>query len=164
MEVLRFLSLVSLGLWVGGLAVLGGVVAPGLFDMLGAADSAGGRDQAARLFGEILNSFLYVSWALGGMVVTSLGLRAALGPRPRRLAIRLWTTGLMVAASVVTASVISPRIDAIREATAGPVSGLAPTDPARVNFGRLHGASTGLLLLTVIAGVGLMWTEARDRD
>lgn len=163
MEALRFASLVSLGLWVGGLVTLGAVVAPGLFDVLVSTDAASGRDLAAHVFARLLGAFQYVSWGLAGVVVTSLGLRAALGPRPQRLAIRLWITGIMTAASMVTAVVIAPEIEAIRAAAAGSVSNLAPADPVRVRFGRLHGASTGLLVVTVILGVGLMWAESRDR-
>lgn len=163
MQLLRFVSIAALAGWAGGLVALGAVVAPGLFDALASADAAGGREMAGRLFGAVFADFQLMAWIAAGIAVTSLALRAAIGPRPRRLAIRLWTIGAMVAASLVTRFVIGPAIDDIRERTAGPVAALAAADPTRVLFGRLHGASTALMLLTVAGGLGLIWAEVKDQ-
>jgi hypothetical protein len=164
METLRWASFVALGLWVGGLVALGVVAAPEMFRVLEAQDPAGGRDTAARVFGAVLDSFQYVAWVCGGVLLVSLGVRAALGPRPRRTAIRFWTVALMLSASVAVKFVIGPRINQIRASTEGPIAALSTTDPVRVRFGRLHGASTGLMLFTVVAGLGLVWVEAKDRQ
>jgi hypothetical protein len=163
METLRWASLVALGLWIGGLVALGAVAAPEIFRALEAQDLAGGRELAGRLFGTILDSFQYVAWGCGAVLLVSLGVRAALGPRPRRTALRCWTVALMLAGSAAVKFVISPGIDDIRTSTPGPISALAAADPVRVRFGRLHGASTGLLFLTVVAGLGLVWAEMKDR-
>lgn len=163
MAALRLASILALGVWAGGVIVLGAVAAPEMFRVLELLDPASGRDVAGRLFGSVFGSFQRAAWIAGGVVLASLGLRAALGPRPARLAIRIWTTTAMLAASVATVYVITPAIDAIRIATPVAIASLAPTDPVRVYFGRLHGASTGLALLTVAAGLGLMWAEIRDR-
>ena len=162
MSLLRFACLLALALWVGGLAVLGSVAAPTLFSVLEARDPSGGANLAALLFGAILRRFDVASWLLAGVLVVLLGIRAALGPRPRRLGVRLWTIAFMLAMSLTSAMVVSPRIDAIRAETGGSVRALPEGDARRISFGRLHGASTGLLLMTLIAGVGLMWVEMRD--
>src|SRR5689334_21937293 len=129
METLRWASLVALGLWIGGLVALGAVAAPELFRALEAHDPVGGRELAARVFGTVLDSFQYVAWACGGVLLASLGARAALGPRPRRTALRFWTVALMLAASVSVKFFIGPRIDEIRTSTTGPISALAAADP-----------------------------------
>lgn len=162
MSLLRLLALVALLVWIGGLFALGGFAAPTLFDLLQARDPQGGRELAGLLFGEILQRFQTASWAAGGALVASLIVRALLGPRPRWFFLRLWTAAAMLTASVVSVRLIAPRIDAIRQSVSGPVAALGDHDPRRVAFGRWHGLSTGLALLTVIGGLGLVYTEVRD--
>ena len=162
MTFLRFLALVSLACWIGGLAALGLFAAPSLFAMLQAHDPSGGREMAGAIFGTIFLRFQYAALAAGVLLLVSIGFRAALGPRPRHFKARLWIAAAMLAASVATAFVIAPRIDAIRLATAGAVANLPAGDAQRVAFGRLHGLSSGLMLLTIAFGLGLLWQEATD--
>jgi hypothetical protein len=158
---LRFLALVALAVWIGGLTALG-VAAPTLFEVLQARDALGGRETAAVAFGAIFGRFQYIALACGMLVLFSLGTRAILGPRPRRFGLRSWTAAAMLAATAGTAFVIAPRIDAIRTEIAGPIAAQA-TDEARiVSFRRLHTASNVFMLATLVAGVGLVWTELRD--
>jgi Domain of unknown function (DUF4149) len=162
MSLLRFAALVLLALWIGGLAVLGGVGAPVIFSVLEAHDPTAGRTLAGLVFGAVFDRFQHVAWIVGALLLIVLGVRAALGPRPRRLAWRVWTVVAMLAMSVVTSLVLAPRIDRIRESVTGTVAALPDTDARKVEFGRLHGASTGLMLVTLLAGLGLMWAEVRD--
>ena len=161
MSWLRFACLLVLTLWVGGLAALGSIVAPTLFAVLDARDPGGGSSLAGLLFGAILRRFDQTAWVFGGALMLLLGIRAALGPRPRRLGIRLWTVAIMLAMSVTSALILSPRIEAVRQ-DAGTVRTLPDSDPRKATFGRLHAASTGLMVLTLIAGVSLIWVEMRD--
>jgi hypothetical protein len=163
MSVLRLASVLTLAAWIGGLAVLGGLAAPAIFSVLEAHDPIAGRTLAGLVFGAVFTRFLHVSWGLGALLLILLGLRAALGPRPRRLAVRLWTVTAMLAMALGTGLVISPRIDAIRERTSGTVAGLPDTSADKIEFGRLHGLSNGLMLLTLVAGVGLFWVEMKDQ-
>jgi hypothetical protein len=162
MFVLRFLTLVALVVWIGGLAVLGAVAAPTLFAVLETHDPVAGRTLAAATFAAIFQRFQPVTWILGGMLIALLGARAALGPRPRRLGLRLWMVIGMVAVSVGTTLFIVPRIDRIRRETPGAVAALLEDDPRKVEFRRLHGLSNGLMLVTLVAGLGLLWFEARE--
>jgi hypothetical protein len=163
MQLLRFVSVAALACWAGGLVAMAAIVAPGLFDALAAGDPTGGRELAGRLFGALFADFQILAWIAAGITITSLALRAAIGPRPQKLAIRLWAIAAMVAASLVTQFVITPAIDQIRVQTVGPVAALATADPTRIYFGRLHGASTLLMLLTVTGALGLIWAEVKDR-
>jgi hypothetical protein len=162
MTFLRYVALVALAVWVGGLVALGAVTAPELFNVLQGRDPAGGRELAGELFGGIFDRFQHVAWMLGALLLVSLGTRAALGPRPRRFAVRMWTVLAMLLVSIATSLFITPRIDAIRLETSGTVAALAEDDPRKGTFGRLHALSNGLMLLTVLAGVGLIWVEMRD--
>ena len=58
---------------------------------------------------------------------------------------------------------ISPGIAfLITSSASGAVASLPDTDPRRREFGRLHALSTGLMLLTLLTGTGLIWTEMKD--
>jgi hypothetical protein len=158
----RVASLVVLALWVGGLAVLGFVAAPAIFAALEAHDPSGGRALAGAVFGAVLWRFHYWMWALGvGLLVLFL-IRSLLGPRPRRLAVRMGVVVLMLALGGVSAYYVSPRIDQIRNETNGSIASLADGDPRKGEFGRLHGLSSILMLCTLGAGISLFWAELND--
>jgi hypothetical protein len=162
MTVLRFLSLTTLSLWIGGLGILGGIAAPVMFATLQQQDPVGGREIAGVVFGVIFQHFQSVSWICGGVLLALFGARAALGPRPRRLSIRIWILVVMLAISIGTSLWVVPRIDRIRSAAAGTIASLPADDARRVEFGRLHGLANGLMLVTLAGGLLLLWLEARD--
>jgi hypothetical protein len=162
MNVLRLVALVLLSIWIGGLLTLGAIAAPTLFAVLESHDPVGGRPLAAMAFGEIFLRFQHVSLIIGAVLIATLAARAMLGPRPRRLAARIWTVAGMLALSIGTTFWIIPRIDRIRNGTPGSVTSLKNDDPRRVEFDRLHGLSNGLALVTLIAGLGLLWYEVTD--
>jgi hypothetical protein len=160
---LRFLSLAVLAIWIGGLTALGTTAARTIFSVIESRDPAGGRELAGVVFGEILRGFQEVAWICGGLLIVALVVRAMLGPRPARLGLRILTVVGMLAISVGTTRVIMPGIDRIRSETRGPIAALQESDPRRREFNRLHGLATGLMMLTLVAGLGLLWFEARDQ-
>lgn len=160
MSLLRFAAVAALALWAGGLAVLGGLAAPVLFELLAAHDASGGL--AGRVFGVMFTRLQYVAWLLGLLVLASLGARAAIGPRPRRWGLRMWTVAGMLIMSLAIVFVIVPRIDGLRAGAGGSMQSLPEGDARRAAFGRLHALSTGLMGLSIVMGLGLIWTEMRD--
>ena len=162
MSLLRLVSLLILAVWVGGAAVLGSVAAPAIFAVLEARDPEAGRTLAGLLFGEVLARFHQLSWLLGGLFLAVMGIRAALGPRPRKLSLRLWTAAAMLAASLTTALYITPRIDDLRKGTSGTIAALPDGDSRKIQFGRLHGLSNVLMMFSIAAGIGLIYAEMKD--
>ena len=162
MVFLRAASLVILAIWVGGLAVLGLVAAPTIFAVLQAQDPVGGRALAGQVFGAVFERFQHVSWVLGVLFAASLVARALLGPRPGRLAWRMWAVAGMLALSLTTTAFIAPRIDRIRLDTSGAVAALPDSDPRKAEFGRLHGLSSIFMIATLLLGTGLYWLEADE--
>ena len=162
MTLLRFLAFLGLALWIGGLAILAGLGAPALFTILEAQDPVGGRNLAGTLFGVMFERFQYVAWGADAVLIVSLALRAALGPRPRHTALRIWTVMAMLAVSLGTTFIILPKVAVIRNSVDGSVARLADNDQRRVAFGRWHALSSGLMLLTLVGGLGLAWAEVRD--
>jgi hypothetical protein len=68
----------------------------------------------------------------------------------------------MLAATVVSGVIVDPAIARRREAMGVPVGSLAPSDPRRVEFGRLHAISTALLGIGVVGGLILCYWETRE--
>jgi Domain of unknown function (DUF4149) len=160
MLALRYAAVLALVFWTGGLVVLGALAAPAVFDVLGARGPEG-RVLAGAVFGEILERFHTAAYICGGVIAASLTIRAVLGPRPRRFAIRVLVAALMVGATVYSGLALLPRIEAAR--TGGLTPSLLPEgDPRRTEFGRLHGLSTSLQLVPVLGGLVLLLFELRD--
>ncbi|HET9373188.1 MAG TPA: DUF4149 domain-containing protein [Vicinamibacterales bacterium] len=162
MALLRFASLIVIGAWVSGLAIIGFVVAPTTFAVLD--DAHGGRQLAGRIVGAVLGRFDQVAWTLGGLLLLLLILRAVLGPRPRRFAWRVSVAAVMLGLSLTGGLWIAPQVAAIRDAAPGAVADLPDTDSRKAQFGRLHGISTTLAMVTMLGGVWLMWMEMRDES
>lgn len=162
MSLLRFASLLTLAIWVGGLIVLGSVGAPVLFTVLELKDPVGGRGLAAELFGGMFIRFQQMAWILGGALVLLLIIRRVLGPRPRPFAVRLSAASGMLGLSLVSGLLLAPRIDAIRRDTGGAIASLDEGDARKIEFNRLHGLSNALMGITLVVGVGMLWLEMKD--
>jgi hypothetical protein len=152
----------ALVVWVGGLVVLGGLVAPAIFDVTAARHVPEGRLLSGALFGEILRRFDLVSYGAGAVLLFTLALRAILGPRPRRFAWRAALGVLMLATSLYSGMIVGRRIAQLQGEIGVAPSSLAADDPRRIEFGRLHGLSTGLQLVPLLGGLILMYWELRE--
>jgi Domain of unknown function (DUF4149) len=157
----RLLSALVLAFWVGGLAAMA-LSGSTVFEILERQDPAHGRALAGVLFGTLVAKFQRLSWMLGGASMLLLGVRAFIGPRPRRLALRMWALAALVALNVATSLYLTPKMAAIRDAAGGVVSQLPDADPQRVTFNRLHAISNALVVVTILSGIGLIYAEQRD--
>jgi uncharacterized membrane protein len=162
MFVLRYLYVVALVLWVGGLVVAGVLVAPSVFGVLQAWNASEGRVLAGQVFGEVLNRLTWLSYVMGTVMVVTLTLHRLLGARPVKYGIRVGILGVMLLMMLTLGFYIVPRVQAIQAQVAGPVSELASTDARRVEFDRLHGLSNILFSITAIGGFALCFWEARE--
>lgn len=162
MLALRYAALVAAALWVGGLVTLVAVAAPSIFDTIAARGIGEGRVVAGAIFGGALRRFHLLSYACGAVIVGSLAVRAALGPRPAYFAMRIGLAGAMLAASLYSGFVLSPQIETARVAAGGAPSALPEGDPRRTAFGRLHAFSTLLQIVPVAGGLVLLFRELID--
>jgi Ca2+/Na+ antiporter len=162
MVLLRYLYVVALVLWVGGLISAGALVAPSVFGVLQAWNQSQGRVLAGEVFGEVLLRLTWLSYAMGGIMFITLTLHRLLGARPVKYGIRVGIMALMLVMMMVTGFILIPQVDAIQSGLAGPVASLADTDPRRMEFDRLHGISNILFSITAIGGLALCWWEARE--
>ena len=163
MLALRYAGLLALTLWVGGLIVLGAICAPAIFAVLAARHVAGDRVIAGAIFGEILGRFHLLAYACGVVLLGSLIARGVMGPRPIMFAARLAIAFVMLIATAYSGLVVSANIARVQaEIGAAAPSSLAPEDPRRVAFGRLHALSTGLAVVPVLGGLFLLFRELKD--
>src|SRR5688572_8374697 len=82
MLALRYAYVLALVVWLGGMLLLGAIVAPTTFQVLQASAPEHGRALAGELFGVLLSRFHYVAYAAGAVLLLTLAAMAVLGPRP----------------------------------------------------------------------------------
>jgi hypothetical protein len=161
MLALRYVAMLTLVVWVGGLIVLGGVAAPSIFDVVAARGVAGGREIAGAIFGETLRRFHLVAYAAGGLLLLTLVSRRILGPRPRRFAWRTLIAAAMLASTVFSGVYVVGQMAVVQQEIGGSPSSLAPSDARRVRFERLHELATGLECIPILGGLLLMYWELK---
>jgi hypothetical protein len=83
---LRYVYVLALSIWFGGIIIIGGVAAP--------------------VSAEVLHRFFVVSYIAGVLLLASLVAMALLGPRPSGFAARLLVAVLMVAVTVYAGSAL----------------------------------------------------------
>jgi putative copper export protein len=162
MIALRYVYVVALAIWVGGLITIGSVVAPSAFAVLEAASGATTPSVAATLVGEVLRRFHVVGYAAGAVLLSTLILMKMIGPRPPAFGARLVLVAAMLGVSLVTGFWVDPQIASMRTSVGVSISTLAPDDGRRVRFGRLHGLSTLLMVVTTLGGLVLCYWETRE--
>jgi uncharacterized membrane protein len=161
---LRYAHVLALAAWLGGMLVLGAVVAPATFGVLESSDAANGRALAGRVFGTIVARFHYVQYASAAVLVVTLTAMRLIGPKPRGFAARLLIVLAMFGVALYSGVVVLGAIDAIQREIGGLASRLPAGDPLRVRFDELHLLSTRLMMANVALAMALLFFEARGRE
>ena len=162
MRPLRYLYVLALVLWLGGMATAGAIVAPATFSVLEAWNPQTGRVLAGDVFGAVLSRMNLIAYLAGAVMVIVLTVQRLLGPRPNSYGIRVGLIALMLALTMYSSRVATPRIDQLQSEVAGPMNQLPADDPRRVEFDRLHGLSTQLAFAVIIGGLVLLAWETRE--
>jgi hypothetical protein len=162
MLALRYVYVLALVIWLGGMVVLGAIIAPTTFQVLQATAPEIGRALAGELFGVILGRFHYLAYGAGAALFLSLGMMGLLGPRPAGFAIRMGVIVVMIAVAVYSGFVVLGEISGIQSAVGALPSTLAVADPRRLRFDHLHTLSTRLMEFNMLAALVLLYWEARE--
>jgi uncharacterized membrane protein len=164
MLALRYVYVLALVVWLGGMVILGVVVAPAIFQILPADAPDIGRVLAGDAFGAILSRFHYVAYASAGLLLVTLGLMAMLGPRPRGFAVRVALICGMLAVALYSGLVVLHNVQALQH-EAGTLPSLLPAaDLRRVRFDALRTLSTRLMMLNIAGTLVLLYWEAREYE
>lgn len=162
MLALRLVYVLALAVWLGGMAILGAVVAPTIFQTLQTADPESGRALAGLAFGAILTRFHYLAYGCGTLLLVMLIVIALLGPRPKHFAVRCGIVAGMLLVAAYSGVVVLGEIDAIQREVGTLPSHLPDGDPRRARFNELHQLSTQLMMVDLIGALALLYWEARE--
>ncbi len=144
MSFLRFLTLLSLVAWIGGLIFFAFVLAPTVFSVLPSTHLAGNVVRSA------LSKLHWIAIVCGIIfLISSLFLSRITDGTPHLFAPRNILIVLMLALTSISQFGIMPRMDKLR-ATVGDFASVAANNPAKMQFEALHVWSTrveGVVLL-----------------
>lgn len=160
--VVRYLYALGLAIWLGGMVLLGALVAPTTFQVLQSADATNGRALAGQLFGTTLARFHPIAYGLGGLLLVLLIAMRVLGPKPAAFGIRALIVAAMLAVALYSGQVVLTRVDAIQAEVGTLPSRLPAGDPRRVEFDALHTLATRLMMINILAALVLFYWEARE--
>ena len=150
--VLRFIYLLSIALWLGGMAFFSFVATPSIFKALP-------REEAGKVVSDIFPKYYWQGMICGAIaLVTSV----ALGMRDRwnmLLIVRTIMIGVMVIGILYAVVILQPKIQAVK-AQITSFESLTPTDPLRLEFGRLHGRSFSVNAAVLLLGVIVVFITA----
>lgn len=162
MIALRYLYVLALVVWLGGMVVVGGIVAPATFEVLQEREPVSGRVLAGAVFTEVFGRFHLAGYVAGATLLGTLALRALVGPRPPAFGVRMAIVAAMLGLMLYSGVFLSGQIEALAREVGRPVASLRQHDPRRVRFGRLHALSTALMFVQIAAGLALVYWETRE--
>jgi hypothetical protein len=155
MSALRFLMLLSLVVWLGGITFFAFVLAPTVFAVL----------PTRELAGTVVNRTLPVLHWMGlasGVVylATSMGYAAMTTGSAQVLAPRHILVVLMLVLTVVSMFAVSSRMMVLR-AEMGVIDTVPQDDPRRVEFNQLHHWSTRIEGAVYLIGLVVLYLTAK---
>lgn len=162
MRSLRYLYVLALVVWLGGMAVAGLVVAPITFGVLETWNPTTGRMLAGDVFGAVLARMNLLAYGAAVVMFLVLTTQRLLGPRPRAYGVRVGLIAAMLAFTMYSGMIAAPRIDELQSTSKHPMNQLAPDDERRVEFDFLHRLSTSLAMATIVGGLVLLGWETRE--
>lgn len=162
MRFLRYLYVLALVMWLGGMTIAGLVVAPVTFSVLEAWNPTVGRVLAGDVFGAVLGRVSVVGYIAGVVMFVVLTVLRLLGPRPRSYGIRVAVIVFMLGLIFYSDRVAAPRIDELQAQVDGPMNQLPASDVRRIEFDRLHSLSTALTVAAMLGGLVLVGWETRE--
>ena len=157
MSFLRFLMLLSLVVWLGGLIFLAFVLAPTAFSP-GLLPT---RHMAGSIVGRSLDLLHYIAIVSGivFLIASMLYNRMAAG-NARPLAARRLLIVLMLLLTVISQFAISPKMHALR-AEVGVIDNAPLDSPQRMEFNRLHVWSEKFEEAVLLLGLVALYTTAQ---
>jgi len=156
MSFVRYMMLLSLVAWIGGLIFFAFVLAPTVFAVLPTRQLAGNV---------VSRSLGILHWmALGcGVVfaITSMIYSRIVNGVLEPFALRNMLLYLMIILTLVSMFGIAGRMAVLREQM-GVIDDLPYNDPLRMEFNRLHAWSTRIEGLVLLLGLGLLYLTTRQ--
>ena len=157
-SLLRWLQLLAMVVWVGGLCFFAFVLAPTAFRVLPSIHLAG------LIVGQTLRVFDVVGLACGGLFLASTALmfqRAVMRVRGR-YEMEFLLAAIMVAATAYIHWNILPSMDADQAHAGGDIASMPETNAARIHFDKLHHRSENVEGAVLFMGLGVVFLMSRE--
>jgi uncharacterized membrane protein len=149
----RFLLLLSLIVWVGGIIFFSFVVAPALFALLSSPAIAG------TIVSRSLTALHCVGIACGAIFLAATFLTALKHAKPMRVLI-----ALMLLATVLSQFGVAPQMHRIRQTVGGSIEALPKQDAGRAAFDKLHQISVILEGATLLMGLAVVAFLSKEQN
>jgi uncharacterized membrane protein len=156
---LRFLQLLAMVVWVGGLVFFAFVLAPTAFATFPSVHEAG------LIVGASLRVFDLVGIVCGVVFMIATGVLFARAPmRIRgRYEMQFLLAAVMVLATAYIHLNILPAMDRDRDRVAGDITSVPTTHPARVHFDTLHKRSERVEGAVLFIGLAVVFLMSREQ-
>jgi uncharacterized membrane protein len=156
MSLLRFLMLLSLVCWIGGLIFFAFVLAPTAFSVLPTTHLAG------NVVGRALSKLHWIAiFSAIVFLISSMLYNRLVDGTPHVFATRHILLCLMLALTLISQFGIIPRMDTLR-ASLGEVSAAPIDSPARIQFDALHVWSTRVEGAVLLLGLVVVYLTAQQ--
>ena len=156
MTILRFLMLLSLVAWIGGILFLSFVEAPVAFSVAPTRHLAGTVVGHTLAILHWIGLFSGVAFLCCSMLLSALTMGSAVPLAARHLLV-----GAMLLLTLVSQFGISPKMAALR-VSFGDIDSVAADNPARVQFDALHMWSVRLEMAVLVLGLAVVYLTARS--
>jgi len=152
---LRFLMLLALVVWVGGIIFFAFVMAPALFSILPA------RELAGRVVAHSIGALHRMGIVAAVVFALAAMLEARLQPKARGAAVKVGLVFAMLALTLASQLGVTPSMERLHS-DMGAIDSVAASDPRRAEFDRLHRWSTMLESGVLLLGLATLACVARE--
>ena len=152
MIVLRYLYVLALVIWLGGMLALLGLAVPSIVAVVPQYDAAAGRALADAIVGDVFRRFQVVVYLCGLIMLAALVGMRLLGPKPAQVSLRLAIVVAMVAIALFSGLPQTPSA----------VSSMVAQAARQLTLGRLHDLPTAAIVVNIVGGLSLLYWEAKE--
>lgn len=149
---LRILSLLLLGVWLGAAIFFSAAVAPNVFAVLRGAE----LPNAATLAGSVVTRLLAIINKGGfeiGLLLLVISFFMTRGQKPIRRIAEMLSLAIMAIMTALGHWVVAARLATLRASMQLPIDQIAPTDARRIEFDSLHRYSVAMLSVAMVAAL-----------
>jgi uncharacterized membrane protein len=155
---LRFVQLLAIVIWLGGLIFFAFVLAPTAFGVLPSIHDAG------LVVGSCLKLFDKLSLGCGTvfLAVTALLFRRAAHRIKGRYEMEFLLAGVMLLFTAYLQFNVIPNMDNDQRLAGGDIDKAEATNPARIHFNKLHARSENVAGAVLVIGLGVLFLMSRE--
>jgi uncharacterized membrane protein len=149
-----WLELVGLGIWIGGMVILGAVVAPTVFNSVKPVEMAG--DAMSLVFHRFNGEWVFV--CIGLVVLGFIGKWLTAPKQGMRMRIEAALVTVLVLSGMYIGAILGPRMQTLRQITMTDRSnGMAVAE-----FDHMHKRSVQLFSVNILLGLAVLWMNSRS--